>query len=119
MTLAKGLTSGYAPMSTCLVSDQFYEILKSGSSQLGPFAHGNTYTAHPVSAVAALNILESIARPILNMIAFGPPLVPSTEDAEQIVASFARALTKLADQVEHRRRSRRTRATVRVGCASS
>jgi L-2,4-diaminobutyrate transaminase len=62
MTLAKGLTSGYAPMSACLVSDEIYEVLKTGSPTLGPFAHGYTYTAHPVSAVAALKNLEIMQR---------------------------------------------------------
>ena len=62
MTFAKGLTSGYAPMSACMVSNEIYEVLKTGSSELGPFAHGYTYTAHPVSAVAAIKNLEIIER---------------------------------------------------------
>ncbi len=80
MTLAKGLTSGYAPMSACLVSDPIYEVLRSGSGELGPFAHGYTYTAHPVSAVAALKNLEIIEREKL------------VKNAANIGAYFHRAL---------------------------
>lgn len=62
MTLAKGLTSGYTPMSACLISDEIYDVLKSGTPEMGPFAHGYTYTAHPVSAAVALKNLEIIER---------------------------------------------------------
>lgn len=62
MTLAKGLTSGYVPMSACLISDEIYEVLKEGSSEMGPFAHGYTYTAHPLSAAVALKNLEIMER---------------------------------------------------------
>ncbi len=80
MTLAKGLTSGYAPMSACMVSDSVHDVLRSGSAELGPFAHGYTYTAHPVSAVAALKNLEILEREKL------------VENAASIGASFHRAL---------------------------
>ena len=40
-----------------------------------------------------------IARPILNMIAFSPPLILSNDDADEIVARFARALDKLAAEL--------------------
>lgn len=61
MTLAKGLTSAYLPMSACLVSEAIWETLREGSAQMGPFGHGFTYTAHPASAAAAnanLDIFE-------------------------------------------------------------
>ena len=80
MTLAKGLTSGYTPMSACMVSDSIYDVLRRGSADLGPFAHGYTYTAHPVSAVAALMNLEIIQRERL------------VENAADIGAYFHRAL---------------------------
>jgi L-2,4-diaminobutyrate transaminase len=62
MTLAKGLTSGYAPMSACLISDKVWNVLVTGSGSIGPFAHGLTYTAHPVSAAAALANLDILER---------------------------------------------------------
>ena len=60
MSTAKGLTSGYVPMSASLISDGVWEVLREGSSQYGPFAHGYTYSGHPVAAAAALANLEII-----------------------------------------------------------
>jgi adenosylmethionine-8-amino-7-oxononanoate aminotransferase len=60
MTVAKGLTSGYAPMSACLISDKVWETLVVGSEQC-PFTHGYTYSGHPLGAAAAnanLDIFE-------------------------------------------------------------
>lgn len=54
MTVAKGLTSGYIPMSGCLVSEPVWEVLRDDSAERGPFAHGYTYSAHPVAAAVAL-----------------------------------------------------------------
>jgi putrescine---pyruvate transaminase len=54
--LAKGLTSGYLPFSATMLSDEIAEsILKAGY-----FAHGFTYSGHPVCAAAALANLEEI-----------------------------------------------------------
>jgi len=61
-TVAKGITSAYVPLSGCLVSERVWSVLVEGSAQLGPFGHGYTYTAHPLSAAAALanlDVLES------------------------------------------------------------
>jgi L-2,4-diaminobutyrate transaminase len=58
MTLGKGLTSGYAPMAACLISNRIQEVLVLGSQTFGAFAHGMTYTGHPVCAAAALASLD-------------------------------------------------------------
>jgi L-2,4-diaminobutyrate transaminase len=61
VTIAKGITSGYVPLSGCLVSERVWSVLLEGTSALGPFGHGYTYTAHPVSAavgIANLDVLE-------------------------------------------------------------
>lgn len=60
MTLAKGLTSGYAPMGALLISESIYQVLKAalGSQILG---HGYTYSGHPVSAAIALATIEVYA----------------------------------------------------------
>ena len=60
MGTAKGLTSGYVPMSACVMSDRVWGVLREGSSQYGPFAHGYTYSGHPVAAAAALANLDII-----------------------------------------------------------
>jgi L-2,4-diaminobutyrate transaminase len=60
ISVAKGLTSGYVPMSASLISGRVWETLEEGSSQYGPFAHGYTCSGHPVAAAAALANLDII-----------------------------------------------------------
>ena len=60
VSAAKGLTSGYVPMSACIISEKVWQALREGSSQYGPFAHGYTYSGHPVGAAAALANLDII-----------------------------------------------------------
>lgn len=55
MSIAKGLTSGYIPMGGVLVSDRVAEVL---TERGGEFAHGFTYSAHPVAAAVALENLR-------------------------------------------------------------
>ena len=52
ITIAKGLTSAYAPLSGSIVSDRMWQVLVQGSDQLGPIGHGWTYSAHPICAAA-------------------------------------------------------------------
>ncbi|RLA33517.1 MAG: aspartate aminotransferase family protein [Gammaproteobacteria bacterium] len=58
VTIAKGLTSAYLPLSGAMVSDEIWRVLEEGSDQFGPFAHGYTYSAHPLCAAAGLANLE-------------------------------------------------------------
>ena len=60
ITVAKGLTSAYVPLSGCLVSDRVWSVVADASK--GVFGHGYTYTAHPVAAAAALENLDIIER---------------------------------------------------------
>lgn len=54
---AKGLTSGYQPMSAVLVGDRVADrIINDG----GEFYHGFTYSGHPVAAAVALANLDII-----------------------------------------------------------
>ena len=62
VTVAKGLTSGYAPLSACLVSAPIVEVLSAGSRELGALNHGYTYSGHPVAAAAALANLAIFER---------------------------------------------------------
>ncbi|MEM8824091.1 MAG: aminotransferase class III-fold pyridoxal phosphate-dependent enzyme [Pseudomonadota bacterium] len=70
ITIAKGLTSAYAPLSGSIVSDGMYEVLMEGTDRFGPLGHGWTYSAHPICAAAGianlrlideLNLLENAA----------------------------------------------------------
>ena len=58
MIIAKGLTSGYAPMGAVLMSDAFYEGLAGGAAPDVPIGHGLTYSGHPVSAAVGLEVLR-------------------------------------------------------------
>jgi len=60
ITIAKGLTSAYAPLSGSIVSEKVWEVLERGTDELGPFGHGWTYSAHPVCAAAGVANLELI-----------------------------------------------------------
>lgn len=61
ITIAKGITSAYAPLSACVVSEDVWRVLSErGGTRV--FGHGYTYTAHPVSAAAALANLDIIER---------------------------------------------------------
>jgi L-2,4-diaminobutyrate transaminase len=62
ITLAKGITSAYVPLSASLVSAPIWEALAEGGSRYGVFGHGYTYTAHPLAAAAALTNLDIIER---------------------------------------------------------
>lgn len=54
LTLAKGLSSGYAPLSAALVGPKVWQALQDGARSHGIFAHGYTYSAHPLGTAAAL-----------------------------------------------------------------
>lgn len=58
MTVAKGLTAGYAPMGAVLMSDAVYAGIADGMPPGVPVGHGMTYSAHPVSAAVALEVLR-------------------------------------------------------------
>ncbi|MBA4757444.1 aspartate aminotransferase family protein [Sphingosinicella sp.] len=56
--MAKGLSSGYLPISAVAVSSDVVDVLKTG----GDFVHGFTYSGHPVCAAVALRNIEIIER---------------------------------------------------------
>lgn len=57
LTVAKGLTSGYVPMGAVFMTERVYCTIAdgAGTSLVG---HGYTYSAHPVSAAVALEVLR-------------------------------------------------------------
>ncbi|MFC3713325.1 aminotransferase [Sphingoaurantiacus capsulatus] len=61
ITVAKGLTSAYFPLSACIVSEKVWRVIADeGSKAYGAFGHGYTYSSHPVGAAAALANLQLI-----------------------------------------------------------
>jgi L-2,4-diaminobutyrate transaminase len=61
ITVAKGITSAYVPLSACIVSERVWRVLADES---GPatFSHGYTYTSHPLAAAAAMANLDILER---------------------------------------------------------
>ncbi len=82
VAMAKGLSSGYLPISAVGVADFIVDALRSTNQD---FIHGFTYSGHPAAAAVALKNLEIIAR---------EDLVRRTE--EKTGPYLARTLGKLA-----------------------
>ncbi len=55
MTIAKGLSSGYAPIGGSIICDEVYNTVANSGED---FNHGYTYCGHPVAAAVALRNLE-------------------------------------------------------------
>nr|WP_300309931.1 aminotransferase [Halomonas sp.] len=62
ITIAKGLTSAYQPLSGVIVGDRVWKVLEQGTSELGPIGHGWTYSGHALGCAAALANLAIIER---------------------------------------------------------
>jgi len=60
ITIAKGLTSAYAPLSGSIVSEKVWKVLEQGTDETGPIGHGWTYSAHPIGAAAGVANLKLI-----------------------------------------------------------
>ncbi|WP_174801997.1 aspartate aminotransferase family protein [Martelella limonii] len=60
ITIAKGLTSAYAPLSGTIVSNKVWKVLEQGTDENGPIGHGWTYSAHPIGAAAGVANLKLI-----------------------------------------------------------
>jgi putrescine aminotransferase len=58
MTFAKGVTSGYIPLGGVMVGERVAQALAAG----GEFAHGYTYSGHPVACAVALANIRLIQR---------------------------------------------------------
>jgi putrescine aminotransferase len=83
VSMAKGLSSGYLPISAVGVADHIVEVLRGVGDD---FVHGYTYSGHPTAAAVALRNIEIIER---------EKLVERT--AKDTGPYLAKALAKLAD----------------------
>ena len=59
MTIAKGMSSGYLPISASIVGDRVAEVVFDSP---GRFAHGYTYSGHPVAAAVARENIAILRR---------------------------------------------------------
>ena len=83
VSMAKGLSSGYLPISAVGVADHIVDVLKAKG---GDFVHGYTYSGHPTAAAVALKNIEIMEQ---------EGLVPRT--ANDTGPYLAKALARLAD----------------------
>jgi 4-aminobutyrate--pyruvate transaminase len=62
VTMAKAVTSAYVPMGALTVPEHVYETLVEASGKHGVFAHGFTYSGHPLACAVALKTIEIYER---------------------------------------------------------
>ncbi|MEZ5559301.1 MAG: aminotransferase [Pseudomonadales bacterium] len=84
MSVAKAVSSAYLPLSAVIIPEFMYEPFVEMSPQLGNFAHGFTYSGHPVCAAVALRTLEIMEERRLF------------QHAEKMSVPFQQRLTALA-----------------------
>jgi 4-aminobutyrate--pyruvate transaminase len=58
LTCAKALSASYLPIAAVMVSADIYDALVRQSDKIGVFAHGFTYSGHPVTSAVALETLK-------------------------------------------------------------
>lgn len=82
ITSAKGVTSGYFPMSAVFISPKVWDVIENGADKLGVFGHGYTYSGHPVGAAAALVALKLIdeLKVVENVADVGPYMMQALRD---------------------------------------
>ena len=82
VTLAKGVTSAYFPVSASVISSRIWEVLEAASPDQGPVMHGFTYSGHPVGGAIGLANLEIMENEGLveNAARVGPYLLRRLEE---------------------------------------
>lgn len=58
MTMEKGLSPGYQPISALGLSDEIFNVIATESNAKGIFGRGYTYGGHPVDATVALESIK-------------------------------------------------------------
>ena len=83
VTLAKGVTSAYFPVSASVISSRIWDVLEAASPEQGPVMHGFTYSGHPVGGAIGLANLEIMENEGLveNAARVGPYLLRRLEEA--------------------------------------
>jgi L-2,4-diaminobutyrate transaminase len=62
VTLAKGITSAYFPLSASVISERMWNVLRDASEEFGPVMHGFTYSGHPVGGALGLVNIDILER---------------------------------------------------------
>lgn len=66
ITFAKGVTSGYFPLGGVMISERLTEQLRRSNHPEAMFAHGLTYSSHPVGCAVALRNLDLLEGGVLD-----------------------------------------------------
>ena len=62
ITCAKGISSGYVPLSATILSKKIYDVISVPQAEGALFTHGFTYSGHPISCAAGLKNIEILER---------------------------------------------------------
>lgn len=66
ITFAKGVTSGYFPLGGVMISSRLFEELRRSNHPDAMFAHGLTYSSHPIGCAVALKNLDILENGLLE-----------------------------------------------------
>lgn len=66
ITFAKGVTSGYFPLGGVMISSRLLESLRQSNHSDAMFAHGLTYSSHPIGCAVALRNLDILEDGLLD-----------------------------------------------------
>ncbi|WP_291366755.1 aspartate aminotransferase family protein [Acetobacter sp. UBA5411] len=79
ITFAKAITNGIVPMGGVIVTDEIYNTFMTGPENAIEFAHGYTYSGHPLAAAVAHTVLDIMEEE--SLIARARSLEPVLEEA--------------------------------------
>jgi 4-aminobutyrate---pyruvate transaminase len=85
VSMAKAITSAYFPLGALTVPEHVYEAMVAESAKLGVFAHGFTYSGHPVGCAVALAAIAIYER--TNIVGH----------VQEVAPAFQRRLRALVD----------------------
>ena len=66
ITFAKGVTSGYFPLGGVMIASRLFEELRHSNHNDAMFAHGLTYSSHPIGCAVALRNLDLLEDGLLD-----------------------------------------------------
>ncbi len=66
ITFAKGVTSGYFPLGGMVVSDRLLDEMRASNHPQAMYAHGLTYSSHPIGCAVALKNLDLLEDGLLE-----------------------------------------------------
>lgn len=92
ITLSKGISGGYLPLSLCLTTDAIYQAFYSDDTARG-FLHSHSYTGNPLACAAALACLDLFeTEDVLNR---------NLQRSQDLASAFT--WTQSDDRIEHQR----------------